>query len=351
MTKSAFHSLADPTLSDCTRTELAAWLERELFSPAHALPLFKRLQFNRQTPIAQWHDLPARLRRWVQERGELPLPTVAREAASADGLTWKFALRLSDGAVIETVRMLHRERVTACVSSQVGCPLACVFCATGQAGFTRNLTTAEIVAQAHFVRAIAGNMPPLKNIVLMGMGEPLLNYDAVLRAVEILCDPAGLALGGKQVTLSTVGVIPGIVRLADERRPVSLAVSLHAADQDERAALVPLAKSQPLPDLMDACRYYVTQTGRKIFFEWTLIAGRNDSPQQARQLAELVRGLECQVNLIPLNPTEGYAGLPGNRSALDRFRAELQAHGVPVSIRQRRGIDVAAGCGQLAGAE
>jgi 23S rRNA (adenine2503-C2)-methyltransferase len=248
--------------------------------------------------------------------------------------------------------MRYRDRVTACLSSQVGCALGCVFCATGQLGFTRDLTVGEIVAQAVFVaRQIRESNERLRNVVLMGMGEPLLNYDAVMTALEILHDSGGLAIGAKQITLSTVGVIPGIVRLADERRPYSLAVSLHAATQAERLALIPAARPWPLDELMDACRYYTERLQRKIFFEWTLIADENDSVEHARSLGELLRGIPAQVNLIPLNPTAGFVGEPALNDSVQRFRSILAEYHIPVTVRQRRGLDIAGGCGQLAGAE
>jgi 23S rRNA (adenine2503-C2)-methyltransferase len=182
----------------------------------------------------------------------------------------------------------------------------------------------------------------------MGMGEPLHNYDAVMTAVDIMRDPSGLALGAKKITLSTVGVVPGIIRLADEQRPIHLAVSLHGATQEERAALVPIAKKWPLPELMEACRYYIARQERRIFYEWTLIEGKNDMPEQAHALGRLLRGQRAQVNLIPLNPTSGYNGEPTGREAARQFQEILAGHGLPSTIRQRRGIDIAAGCGQLA---
>ncbi|HEY5311131.1 MAG TPA: 23S rRNA (adenine(2503)-C(2))-methyltransferase RlmN [Pirellulales bacterium] len=342
-----------PNLNDLTRTQLGEWIASCGGSAVHAARVWRYLYREGVREVAGMHDLPARLRARMAEDAELPALELEDKVRSDDDLTHKYLLGLADGRQIETVLMRMRGRLTACLSSQVGCPLGCVFCATGQMGFGRNLSTGEIVAQALYVDAARGDRrdrrESLRNIVLMGMGEPLLNYDAVVRAMEILRDPGGLAIGAKQITLSTVGVVPGIVRLADEAQPCSLAVSLHAADQDERAALVPAARTWPLDVLMDACRYYAAKVERRIFFEWTLIAGRNDSVRQAQALARLVRGIPAQINLIPLNPTLGYRGHPGGDEAGQRFRSILRDHGLPVSIRQRRGIEIAAGCGQLAG--
>jgi len=223
----------------------------------------------------------------------------------------------------------------------------------------RQLTAGEIVQQVvHANRvvmeqreqngAVSEKRPTLRNVVLMGMGEPLHNYDAVMKAISILCEPAGLAIGPRHITLSTVGVIPGIIRLADERQPVNLAVSLHAATQEERAKLVPPARTWPLDELLAACRYYADKMKRRIFFEWALIEGQNDSAGQAATLGVLLQGLPSHVNLIPLNPIANFDGNPTSREAAKRFQAILAEHDIPSTIRQRRGIDIAAGCGQLA---
>lgn len=245
--------------------------------------------------------------------------------------------------------------------------MGCVFCATGQMGYTRHLTAGEIVGQAvHVARALRSplgadvsdaavlSVPParLRNVVLMGMGEPLHNYDAVMHAIDILRDPNGLGLAAERITVSTVGVVPGILRLAAEKRALHLAVSLHAATQAERVALVPAARKWPLDELMAACRVYSEQTGRRIFYEWTLIEGKNDTVEHARAVGELLRGLPAQVNLIPLNPTAGYAGVATRTDGAKRFQKILSDEfALPSTVRQRRGIDIAAGCGQLAVAE
>jgi 23S rRNA (adenine2503-C2)-methyltransferase len=349
---------------DFTREQLAEFIAPYGGRPTHAASLWRYLYREVGNDLQQIVELPARLRTRLAADLSLAPLEIAGETHGDAALTRKYLLALADGRQIETVLMQSPGRATACLSSQVGCALGCVFCATGQIGFTRNLTAGEIVAQAVHVERVlrgiaaippAGNPPRrrrhgLRNVVLMGMGEPLVNYDAVMTAIEILRDPGGFAIGAKQITLSTVGVIPGIVRLADERRPCSLAVSLHAANQADRAALVPAAHAWPLDELLAACRYYTTRLGRRIFFEWTLIEGKNDSTQQAQALARLVQGRPAQINLIPLNSTAGYPAGRGRWEAVERFRATLRECGLPVSIRRRRGIDIAAGCGQLAGA-
>ncbi len=382
-------SLAATNFYDLTRTELFARVARWGFPTVHAARLWRYVYLD---GVEAWRDLgelPLRFRARAEAElafGRLP---VATEQQSSDGFTHKYLLTLPDQRRIETVLMRYTGRVTACISSQAGCAMGCVFCATGQMGFVRHLTPGEIVAQAlHVDRVLRATSPRvgrvvpdephratahpkasppaapplarpasasphgrherLRNIVLMGMGEPLHNYDAVMTAIDILCDATGLALGTKKITLSTVGVVPGIIRLADEARPVHLAVSLHGATQEERAALVPVAKKWPLDELMAACRYYMAKQARRVFYEWTLIEGKNDSAETAHAVGRLLRGQQAQVNLIPLNPTAGYAGAPTGREAARKFQQVLAEYDLPSTVRQRRGIDIAAGCGQLA---
>jgi 23S rRNA (adenine2503-C2)-methyltransferase len=295
---------------------------------------------------------PLRVREALRSAGlRIGTPSIVHEVASTDGFTRKYLLRFADGESVETVLMRFDGRATACLSTQAGCAMGCVFCATGQAGFRRHLAAGEIVAQAvHVARVLAADHHTLRNVVLMGQGEPLHNYDAVVHAMALLTHPGGLAIAGQRITLSTVGVVPGIRRLAEEGRPCSLAVSLHGTTDEERSRLVPLARRWPLAGLMEACRLYTARTGgRRVFFEWTLIDGVNDSTAEALRLAALLSGQAAQVNLIPLNPTAGYSGEPAGNGRVRAFQAALRSRGIPCTVRLRRGIDIAAGCGQLAG--
>jgi 23S rRNA (adenine2503-C2)-methyltransferase len=273
-----------------------------------------------------------------------PALSTAREQVSDRGDTVKWLWKLDDGSAVETVLMLYPDRATVCVSSQAGCAMACGFCATGQAGFERNLTTGEIVEQV--VRAVAAARPRrVSNVVFMGMGEPLANYDRTWAAISRLHDDMGLS--ARHLTVSTVGIVPGIRRLAAEQLPVNLAVSLHAANDQLRDELVPINRRYPLADLTAACRAYLDAKGRRLSFEWALIDGVNDRPLDAVQLAELARSLGAHVNLIPLNPTPGYPTHGTPPAGVRAFRDRLRSHGVNVTVRRNRGGDIDAACGQL----
>jgi 23S rRNA (adenine2503-C2)-methyltransferase len=319
----------------------------------HAKSLWRALHRENALDLASREFLPP-LKRWIEQSvGEgkpffLDAPEVVDEIHSSDGLTRKFLLRLNDGQVIETVLMGYDGRHTVCVSTQAGCAMGCVFCATGQMGFVRHLRPGEIVAQVLHARRILQQIQPgrhLRNLVMMGMGEPLHNIDAVMTALGIISDVRGIGIGPSKIAVSTVGVVPGIQRMAEENSPFRLAVSLHGSTEAERSALVPASRRWPLEMLIAACREYGVKTGRRIFFEWTLIAGKNDSPETAARLAKLLEGIDAHINLIPLNPTGGFSGTASGSG--QAFQKILRAAGFPCTFRQRRGIDVAAGCGML----
>ena len=227
--------------------------------------------------------------------------------------------------------------------------MGCVFCATGQMGFRRHLSSGEIVAQVmHYARQLHDNGDAVTNVVLMGMGEPFHNYDNTMAAIDRLNDPEGYNFGARRFTISTVGLVPAIRRFTAEKRQVNLAVSLHAAEDELRASMLPVDKRYPVDELLEACRDYVAVTGRRITFEWALVNGINDTPAQAHLLAGKLKGLLCHVNAIPLNPTRGYSGQATTRARAGNFKEILERSGIPCTIRLRRGIDIQAGCGQLA---
>lgn len=340
------------SLHDLTFESLEGALERAGIRKVHAAALWRALYRGTGDILDSLSTFVPPLRRWVEvglsAGGEWRIDAPEQELVthSSDELTQKFLLRLEDGETIETVLMRYPGRHTACVSTQAGCAMGCVFCATGQMGFTRHLRPGEIVAQVQHARRFSPG-GELRNLVLMGMGEPLHNYEAVMTALEIISDTRGLNIGPRRISVSTVGLVPAIRRMANERRPYHLAVSLHGANDADRSKLVPVGNRWPLAELMSACRDYVARTDRKIFFGWTLIAGKNDSIAHAEELAALLRGIRSHVNLIPLNPTAGYAETAAGSEAIGRFQRVLAAAGIPSTVRQRRGIDVAAGCGQL----
>jgi len=291
-------------------------------------------------------NLPGKLRAELKSMAELGSLALAAQQQSRDG-TEKRVYRLHDGQLVESVLMPYADdRKTACISSQAGCAMGCVFCATGQMGFGRNLSAAEIFEQAMvFARELSARGERLSNVVFMGMGEPFHNYDASLAAVRQLMNR--LKIGARHITLSTVGLAPQIRRFADEGLQVRLAVSLHKTDDAQRSALMPVNRRWGLEELMDACHYYVTRTNRRITFEWAAIAGENDTDEDAHRLGKLLSSLLCHVNIIPLNPTGGYGGAPAQTESLKRFTTILNDYGLSSTVRVRRGIDIDAGCGQL----
>jgi len=358
-----------PRLLEFDQAGLVAWFD-SLGEPAYrAHQVYRWLYQAGVTDFAGMTDLPAALRARLTAACDLGLLTPAASQQSADGLTRKVLFTLHDGQQIEAVLMSYPEaeqqrrpssrpgekpshrRRTVCVSTQVGCAMGCTFCATGQMGLGRNLSAGEIVAQViHFVgelRAARVASPPITNVIFAGMGEPLANYDATLAAVRRLNDPAGLNIGARHITVSTVGLVPGIERLAGEPLQVHLAVSLHAPDDRLRTQLMPVNRRYPLASLLRACRSYVDKTGRRVSFEYVLLAGVNDRPEQAHQLAQVLGDLTSHVNLIPANPIPGGPYRRPERAAALAFQQILTAHNIPTTIRVERGSEIAAACGQL----
>ncbi|MGC8627641.1 MAG: 23S rRNA (adenine(2503)-C(2))-methyltransferase RlmN [Acidimicrobiales bacterium] len=330
-----------PGAYDIDRDQLAALLPGQ---PRYRVEQVWRGLWERGERPSAMTELPKALRYQL----EAALPQALQEVSrwtSSDRRTTKWLWQLHDGAQVESVLMHYRDRATVCVSSQAGCAMGCRFCATGQMGFVRHLTAGEIVEQVVLARREA--LPRrLSNVVLMGMGEPLANYDRVWAAIVSLRSELGIS--ARHITVSTVGVVPGVRRLAHEALPVNLAVSLHAARDSLRSELVPLNRRYPLSVLMAACSEYVHAKNRRLSFEWALIDGVNDTARDADELAELALPLGAHVNLIPLNPTAGYPLRATPPAGIAAFFDQLTAQGVNATVRSKRGNDINAACGQLA---
>ncbi|HEC10110.1 MAG TPA: 23S rRNA (adenine(2503)-C(2))-methyltransferase RlmN [Acidimicrobiales bacterium] len=329
------------SLYDLTRDELADLLEGE---PRYRVDQVWEGLYGHLREPADITNIPKSLRRAVSDLLP-PALTDVRQSVSDDGGTVKFLWSVAGGDMIETVLMHYEKRTTVCVSSQAGCAMGCGFCATGQRGFSRHLSRGEIVEQV--IRAGRRAAPRrIDNVVFMGMGEPMANFDATWDAVHTLHDDMGI--GARHITISTVGVVPGIDRLGRADLPVNLAISLHAANDRKRDRLVPLNRTYPLSRLAEACRRYRTHRNRRISFEWALIEGVNDTPTDAEELAAFALPLAAHVNLIPLNPTPGWPTRGSSPDVVEAFALDLRRRGVNTTVRHNRGTEIDAACGQLA---
>lgn len=310
--------------------------------------LYKWLYSSLARDFTHMYNLPQGLRDRLEQTADICRLIPLQEVLSPDELTHKLLFGLSDGETIESVLMLYDSRKTVCVSTQVGCALGCAFCATGQRGFTRNLTVGEMIEQVlHFARGLKEQGQRITNVVFMGMGEPLMNYQATWQTIETLTDSRGCNLGARRITISTVGIVPGIERLSRESLQIGLAVSLHAPDDSLRDTLVPINRRYPLRELIAACQGYVNRTGRRVTFEYALAQSVNDSRQQATRLASLLNGLLCHVNLIPVNAIPNSPWQASSKERVRVFQQELSRLGVNNTVRLRKGIEIEAGCGQL----
>jgi len=328
-------------------TPQAANSALEAFFRDRGEPVYRAQQVARrlwQAPVrsfAEITDIPMATRETLEQSFELPSLTVSTEQTSADG-TRKFLFRLADGEAIETVSIPDSDRLTLCISSQAGCALQCAFCATGKMGFTRNLEPYEIAVQ---VREMALLEPPIAvtNIVFMGMGEPMMNWRAVDTALTILNDPNGIGIGARHITVSTVGILPGIVALGERPEQFRLAISIHAPTDALRRSLMPINTKYPLADVIEAAKSF----DRRVTFEYVMLGGINDRPEDASELAKLARECKAFVNLIPLHPGGAGDFTPTSADSIRRFGASLRRAGLNVAIRKSRGKDIAAACGQL----
>ena len=333
-------------------------LLKELGQPAfRAKQLFGWVHQKQVKQIDEMHNLGKKLLEKLSEVCYLTEFELERRQISKDG-TEKYLFALSDGNDIECVLMRYRgdqskQRNTLCISSQVGCAMGCTFCATGQGGFMRNLTVGEIVSQVYEVNRLLleeGDEMGVGNVVFMGMGEPLLNKDAVLKTIRLLNHPEGQKIGIRRMTVSTCGVVPKLRELADEEPDFVLAVSLHAPNDELRSTVMPVNDRYPLKELMDTCRYYQKKTNNRISFEYALIAGFNDQPKHVQELKQLLKGMDCHLNVIPVNPVANTAQFSRpDKKQVAAFIKALQKAGLHASVREEKGVDIDGACGQLRG--
>ena len=339
----------NPSIFDFSLSSLQEFLKSYNQPSFRAIQVWQGLYQQLWNSPAEFSTLPANLKETLADQVIFDSLTPIKTLYSKDKRTVKTLFGLQDGNAVESVWMQYEDRNTLCISTQAGCAMGCKFCATGQIGFKRNLSSGEIVEQVlYFARIIREKEQHITNIVIMGMGEPFLNYEATMDSIDRLNHPQGCNLGERRFTISTVGIIPMIHRFSAEHRQVNLAISLHAATDEIRSKLIPINNQYPIHELLTACKEYITLTGRRVSFEWAMIQNINDSQEQARILVSLIKNLTCHVNIIPLNPTINFSGAESNRQRIADFQNILVAAGIPCTIRLRRGVDIQAGCGQLA---
>lgn len=326
-------------------SEIADWLTAHRFPKFHAKQIFVWLHQKWVNSFEEMTDLPKKLRMELANSFYIVTIKTKKKLASRIDDTVKYLYALPDGELLESVLMKYRHGYTVCVSTQIGCKMGCTFCASCKNGFVRNLTASEILAQVAAANQDA--KVRVSNIVMMGMGEPLDNFDSVLRFIQLVTSADGMCIGCRHISLSTSGVVPNIYKLADLQLPITLSVSLHASDDATRSRIMPVNHKWNIAELLKACRYFLNNNGRRISFEYALIRGQNDSVEEADALAALLKGMLCHVNLIPVNAVEesGFSS-PGRKNVM-HFQQRLQSHGITATIRRTLGADVHASCGQL----
>jgi 23S rRNA (adenine2503-C2)-methyltransferase len=345
--KAAETAVRKPSIYSLKLEDLKAWIEEQGEKPFRATQIFEWLYQKRVTTFDEMTNLPKDLREKLKENFVITTLKTLVQQTSKDG-TMKFLFELHDGYSIETVLMRHDYGNSICVTTQVGCRIGCTFCASTLGGLKRNLEAGEIVAQVVKVqKALDEQGERVSSIVVMGIGEPFDNYDELIKFLKIVNHNKGLNIGARHITVSTSGIIPKIYKFADENMQINFAISLHAPNTELRTKLMPINKAYKLPDLMEAIRYYIEKTGRRVTFEYGLFGGVNDQIEHAEELAKLIKGLKCHVNLIPVNyvPERNYVRTP--RDQIFAFERTLKKHGINVTIRREQGHDIDAACGQL----
>jgi 23S rRNA (adenine2503-C2)-methyltransferase len=330
-------------------SQLKIWMEQNGEKAFRAAQVFEWIYQKGCESFETMTSLSKELRGKLAASFQFPVLKEARHILSEDGETEKFLWELPDGKKVESVLIVSGDRRTVCISCQVGCPARCAFCASGRQGLLRNLSAAEIIEQVlHIDRYLKKKGERVSHLVYMGMGEPMENYDAVVASIRIFCSPDAFHISQRRVTVSTVGVVEGILKLAEEELKVNLVLSLHAPNQHLRKKIIPYARRYSLEEILLAMDRYAVLTKRDITYEYTLLAGINDGLEQAEELAELVRGKQCTVNLIPYNPIDGLNLQRPDRDTIEAFRSSLEEKGINTTWRYTKGKDIAAACGQLA---
>ncbi|MEE1013210.1 MAG: 23S rRNA (adenine(2503)-C(2))-methyltransferase RlmN [Clostridia bacterium] len=332
-------------LKNYTYEELERLVKEELGEPRFRAKQIFTWLYRGVTSFDQMTDLSKPLREKLKEGYDLGNLTIAEKYVSSIDETRRYLLQLKDGNFIESVLMKYHHGYSICISSQVGCAMGCAFCASTRGGKVRSLTAGEIIGQVLTVQTDLGER--ISNIVMMGIGEPLDNYEEVRRFLQTVNHPAGLNIGHRHISLSTCGLVPRIRELAEENLQITLSISLHAVNNEKRSQIMPVNRRYPIEELLDACRYYIEKTNRRISFEYTLIQGVNDTPEEARQLLKLLRGMLCHVNLIPVNPVKETGFQQGSRKSIEQFQRILEQGGIAATIRREMGSDIRAACGQL----
>lgn len=310
-----------------------------------AKQIFKSIHHQLATEIDDIKGLSKEFKQKLSKSCKVERLEIAKRLESKLDGTVKYLFRLSDGSLVESVFMKYKHGNSVCLSTQVGCRMGCVFCASTKDGLMRNLTPGEILEQFYAIKRDTGEN--IGSLVLMGSGEPLDNYENVMTFTELLHDPEGQNLSYRHMTLSTCGIVPKIHELADSGKPINLAISLHNPFQDERESIMPIARSYGIREILDSCRYYIEETGRRVTFEYTLIEGENDGEKYAKRLVELLRGLNCHINLIPLNPITEYGKQKSKSDTVIKFKNTLEQNGLQATVRRELGSDINAACGQL----